>query len=99
MATVTKTITMVRKSTSDLFMDWTATNAGEYHNEMQSLPINMTVTWSTDGLIRTTTRSYDDSIQPQIDALKTKYATYLTSEKTRRQTIGITSTVQLNTTE
>lgn len=89
MTTKIVTQVMTRLNDTDLLMDWTAANAGDYQNELQSLPINSNITWSNNGLTRTLIRVYDETLQPQIDAIESKYSAVLAAENARRKSIGI----------
>jgi hypothetical protein len=93
MATIKTQIVHTRPSTDVLFGDWVGSNLAAYITAYNDLPINFSCEWSADGLTRTRVESYDDSIQPQIDAINSKYAADLQTEAARRQSVGITVTV------
>ena len=90
MTTVSYQTVTTRPSTAVNFVDFAslADYSNEYNN---SLVVDTSVTVSADGLTRTMTRTYDDSIQPAIDSLNMKYASVLQAEASRASTAGITS--------
>jgi hypothetical protein len=94
MATVTKKYVVTRKSTSDVFGNWTEGDLCAYAVALNELPINSIVVYSADLLTRTRIESYDDSIEPQIAAIQEKFATALAAETERRNTAGFTSTTE-----
>lgn len=91
MAIVTYQYVVTRPDTTQLFGDWTGDLAA-YASAYNDLPINAITIMSADGLTRTRTETYDDSIQPQITALQTQYAAALQTEGTRRTAASFTMT-------
>ena len=94
MATVTKKYTVTRPDTKTVFGNWTEGDLCAYAVAYNELPINAIVVYSADLLTRTRIESYDESVEAEIAALQTQYATALAAEADRRTAAGFTSVTE-----
>jgi len=91
MTTVSYQMVTVLPSVGLNFVD--GVGLGAYGTAFTNIPgMSAVTTVSADGLTRTRTLTYDDSVQPTIDALGITYATALANETARRNAAGITNT-------
>jgi len=95
MAKITVTTVRTRPSVDVDFTDYAASK--DWNVDVGKLQIDWTCTYSADALTVTRTMTYDESVQPALDALKATHAAVIQADADRRTAAGVTTTIETTT--